>query len=262
MKHKIRFLFLIFLISIQCLGQNIYSALRHDSGLDLRDEPRVIKIVQKTIFINDESTTTKKDLILVNSKHKTLTEERYNENGKLKKKLTFEFDSTGLNSLWRKVERWHQIMGYSSETAYYFYDTNGFFIRIQDKNQNGIIFRETQITNNKNGDPIELIVKEGDGVQFGKEIAEYDYPNNTVITRVIDNDGNVISESSGTKDLSIKSETNKYNQYGDLVKSSNYEYEYKYDKYSNWVKRIIYKIEGDKKNNYQIITRKIKYLKE
>ena len=150
-------------------------------------------------------------------------------------------------------------MGYSVKTAHYNYDEYGYLIKIENKNQDDILYQETRITNNENGDPIELIVTTANSDQIGKEVATYDYPNNRALTRVLDNNGEVISESSITIDFSVQMNNNTYNEYGDLIKSNKYEYEYKYDKLNNWTKKTIFKIVDGKRTRYQSIARKIKY---
>lgn len=252
---------LFVIVSFECLTQNIYSALQHDKGLDLRTEPKVEELIVNTTFINKESTYTKKDVVLVNSKHKIISETRFDKNGELESRLTKTFDSTELRSLTRKLERWHPVMGHSFNTAHYNYDENGHLIKIQDKNQDDILYQETTITNNENGDPIELVVRTSNSDQYGKEIATYDYLNNKAVTKVLGNNGEIISESSITIDFSVQMNDNIYNEFGDLIKSSKYEYEYKYDKHNNWTKKNIFKKVDGKRTRYQSLTRKIKYLK-
>ncbi len=252
---------LLVIVSFEGLTQNIYSALQHDRGVDLRTEPKVEELIVKTTFINKESTYTKKDVILVNSKHKIISETRFDKNGELESRLTKTFDSSDLRSLTRKLERWHPVLGYSFKTAYYTYDENGHLTKVQDKDQDDILYQETTITNNENGDPIELVVRTSNSDQYGKEVAIYDYPNNRVITKVLGNNGAVISESSITIDFSVQMNDNTYNEFGDLIKSSKHEYEYKYDKHNNWTKKVIFKMVDGKRTRYQSITRKIKYLK-
>lgn len=248
-------------VSFECLSQSIYSALQHDRGVDLRAEPIVEKLIIKTTFINKETSYSKKDIIQVNSKHKIISESRFDRNGKLESRLTKTYDATQQQSLTREFERWHHIMGYQYEVAHYSYDDNGFLINVEDKNQNNITFRTTSITNNENGDPIELTVRNSNAGQFGKEIATYDYENNKALTHVLDYTGEVISESSMTIDFSVQTNGNIYNRFGDLIKSNNYEYEYKYDKRNNWTKKTIFKIVDGERTHYQSITRKVKYLK-
>ncbi len=187
---------------------------------------------------------------------------RFGEGDKLETRLTRSFDSTGTRSLQRKIEHWHPVIGYSSETATYEYDENGFMIKVTDRNKNNQIIRETFLKNNENGHPIELKLNTGNSNSYGTEIAEYDYPNNMVITKVLDDNGKIISKSKHKIDFSIKDLDNEeYDENGNLIKSDNYYYEYKYDKKLNWVKKTIYKTENGKLKKYQVLIRKIKYEK-
>ena len=253
---------LFILFCFETYSQSIFSALRHDNSIDLRTDSKVKEITKKTVFYNKSGTETKKDIITVNHLNKITSELRYDENGKLETRLTRIFDSTGIRSLKRKIERWHPVIGYSSETATYEYDENGHMIKITDRNQNNQIIRETFLKNNENGHPIELKLNTGNSKSYGTEIAEYDYPNNLAITKVLDDNGKIISESKHKIDFSIKDlDISEYDENGNLIKSKNYEYEYKYDKNLNWKKKTIYKIENGKRNKYQVLTRKIKYEK-
>jgi signal peptidase I len=77
-----------------------------------------------------------------------------------------------------------------------------------------------------------------------------------------DDNGKIISESKHKIDFSIKDlDGSEYDENGNLIKSKNYEYEYKYDKNLNWKKKVIYKVVNGKRKKYQVLTRKIKYEK-
>jgi len=262
MNIRTTIIILLTFVSLESFSQSIFSALRHDDAIDLRTDSKVKELTKTTTFFNKSGTETKKDIIVVNHKNKITSELRYGENGKLETRLSRSFDSTGTRSLQRKIERWHPVIGYSSEIATYEYDENGFMIKITDRNKNNQIIRETFLKNNENGHPIELKLNTGNSNSYGTEIAEYDYPNNQAITKVLDDNGKVISESKHKIDFSIKgSDNSEYDENGNLLKSGKYEYEYKYDKKLNWKKKIMYKTENGKKRKYQVLTRKIKYAK-
>ncbi len=255
-------LIILTFVCFESFSQSIFSALRHDDAIDLRTDSRVKEITKTTVFYNKSGTETKKDIIVVNHLNKITSELRYNKNGKLETRLSRTFDSSGIRSLQRKIERWHPVMGYSSETATYEYDENGFMIKITDRNQNNRVIRETYLKNNEKGHPTELKLSTGNSKSYGIEVAEYDYENNKVITKVLDDYGKVLSESKLKIDLTIKDlQNSEYNENGNLIKSKNYEYEYKYDNNRNWKKKTIYKIENGKRKKYQVLTRKIKYKK-
>ncbi|MGO4913828.1 hypothetical protein [Leeuwenhoekiella sp. W20_SRS_FM14] len=262
MNIRTTFIILLTLVCFESFSQSIFSALRHDDAIDLRTDSKVKELTKTTVFYNKSGTETKKDIIVVNKLNKITSELRYDKNGKLETRLSRTFDSTGIRSLQRKIERWHPVIGYSSETATYEYDENGFMIKITDRNQNNQIIRETFLKNNENGHPIELKLYAGNSNSYGTEITEYDYPNNLAITKVLDDNGKIISESKHKIDFSIKDlDNSEYDENGNLIKSKNYEYEYKYDKNLNWKKKVIYKVESGKRKKYQVLTRKIKYEK-
>ncbi|WP_143954030.1 hypothetical protein [Robertkochia solimangrovi] len=260
MKIRTAIIILLTFVSLESFSQSIFSALRHDDAIDLRSESKVKEITKTTTFFNKSGTEIKKDIIVVNHQNKITSELRYDESGKLETRLTRSFDSTGTRSLQRKIERWHPVIGYSSETATYEYDKNGFMIKVTDRNQNNQIIRETFLKNNENGHPIELKLNTGNSNSYGTEIAEYDYPNNMVITKVLDDNGKIISQSKHKIDFSIRDLDNaEYDENGNLIKSANYDYEYKYDNKLNWTKKTIYKTENGNRKKYQVLTRKIKY---
>jgi YD repeat-containing protein len=260
MNIRTTFIILLTLVYFESFSQSIFSALRHDDAIDLRTDSKVKEITKTTIFYNKSGTETKKDIIVVNQQNKITSELRYGENGKLETRLSRTFDSTGIRSLQRKIERWHPVIGYTSEIATYEYDENGFMIKITDRNQNNQIIRETFLKNNEKGHPIELKLNTGNSNSYGIEVAEYDYSNNMAFTKVLDDNGKTLSESKHKIDFSIKDlDNSEYDENGNLIKSKNYEYEYKYDKKLNWKKKTIYKIENGKRKKHQVLTRKIKY---
>ena len=262
MNIRTTFIILLTFVCFESFSQSIFSALRHDNAIDLRTDSKVKELTKTTIFYNKSGTETKKDIIVVNKLNKITSELRYGENGKLETRLSRTFDSTGIRSLQRKIERWHSVIGYSAKTATYEYDENGFMVKITDRNKNNQIIRETFLKNNENGHPIELKLNTGNSISYGTEVAEYDYPNNKAITKVLDDNGKIISESKHKIDFSIKDlDNSEYDENGNLLKSGKYEYEYKYDKKLNWKKKIMYKTENGKRRKYQVLTRKIKYEK-
>lgn len=52
---------------------------------------------------------------------------------------------------------------------------------------------------------------------------------------------------------------NKYNEFGDVMESSEYIFEYDYDKFGNWVKEYRFKKNGKKKVKNALFVRKITY---
>lgn len=262
MNIKIIITSIVAFICLESYSQNIYSALHHDRPIDLREDSNVSQIISTNTFYNPNGIEIHKEVSIINENRRLLSELRYDDTGKLEARLTFKYNSTKLKSLSRKFERWNTFSGYTSKITTYEYDDKGFLIKINDRNKNNVLFRQTFLKNNKNGHPIELKLEEINFDFSGKEIAEYDYFNNIVKTKVIDGSGKVIASNKSQIDFSFNKYPNsEYNEMGDLIKSTNYEYEYKYDKHSNWTKKTIYKIVNGKREKNRVFKRKIKYRK-
>ena len=259
MKFKITLL--LFFVFNSIYSQSIYSVLQIDSDLELRENIFVSEITTEIIFYNHDNIERRKKITSLNYKNKLISELRYDSEDKLKERLTILYDSTGEKSSLSKFERWHDIIGYSAETSFYEYDENGFLVKDIDKNQNNKVISETSIVNNERGHPIELKIKMDGNVDYGIEIAEYDYSNNSVIMKVIDANGNLIATTKSKIDFSIKDENEVVNEFGDIIKSKDFEFEYKYDKKRNWTTQIRYKIIGGKRIKNAEFRRKIKYRK-
>ena len=96
----------------------------------------------------------------------------------------------------------------------------------------------------------------------GVEIAQYDYDKNVAKICVLDHNGKTLSTSNMRFNFDERKFKDLiYNDRGDLVKSVGKEYEYKYDKFDNWIKKTWYEYKNGKKRKYQVSTRKIKYKK-
>lgn len=258
---KLNFLILFLLYFGNIHSQSIFSALRHDDKLELRENIGVEEIVTEIKFYNKNGVEQKKEITSVNWQNRLVTELRYNSESILTARLIFLYDSTQTKSVSRKFETWHPIIGYSSETASYEYDKSGFLIKKIDKNSNGKISREIVIKNDERGNPIELKSIESNGIDYGKEIATYDYNNNIAEISVLDKYGNVLSKNTMKIDYSIKEKNDIINEFGDIIKNDDYEFEFKYDRNKNWIKQIRYKIVDGAKIKNAVFTREIKYRK-
>jgi len=131
---------------------------------------------------------------------------------------------------------------------------------VTDKTDKGKTIQETVLTNNEKGNPTRLELYDGNGNTYGIEIATSDYPLNKVYTQVQDNIGDSISSDTLAIKFEIRQEGNsKYNDNGDVVESSKYFYEYKYDVFGNWTTMKIFKNVRGKKKNDRVFKRKFKY---
>lgn len=259
MIKTVNFLLLV-LIAFNCSAQSIASALSHDRNYDIREKPIVSKITSYTTYFRKNETEKKSTISVFNDQNKLSSELRYDEQGKLIARLTFKYDSILTRSISSKFETWNRVFGYSQEITDYIYDENNFLIKIINKNSNNQVFRTTTLENNERGNPEKLILKSKKSDFIGIETAIYDYKKNVVEISVLDNYGNPVS----TNEMRINFSERKfddliYNEYGDLIKSENKEYAYKYDKNNNWIKKTNYEYNNGKKQKYQSIIRKIKY---
>jgi len=253
---------LVLTSSFQVYSQSIFSILaRTRDRLELKKEYKVKEVTKKTTFFTGNGITIEKSIFTLNELHKPTLEVRYNQDGKLKTRLSTVFDSAGVRSLKRKIEHWHPVIGYRSEMAVYEYDQSGFLIKIIDYNGSGVLERETLIKNNDKGSPIELKLYTKNATFYGTELAKYNYENNSVKVKCLNSWGNLTSEKEHKIDFSVKDYSkNTYDENGNIVKSENYQYKYKYDKKLNWVKKWVYRVVDGKRKKYQVITREIEYI--
>ncbi|MBW1294068.1 hypothetical protein [Aquimarina litoralis] len=120
--------------------------------------------------------------------------------------------------------------------------------------------REVLIANNEKGHPISVSLQQPGAKPSGFiEVAEYDYPNNLVVTKLLDPKGNVLKRDDLIVDGNLVKLEKSYDQQGKLIKPDAYEYEYKYDEKQNWVEKRVYKIENGKRVKHQTFTRTIRY---
>jgi hypothetical protein len=246
------------LLTTRAYSQNIYSAIEHNRDEDVSEKVPT-EIIEENVFFNSYGREIEKQKKKLNPKKKVISEERFGQDGKLKARLTYTYDSSGLHSLTRKFESWTKL-GYSSETAFYEYDKDWHLIRITDKTSLGQTFQETVLINNEKGNPIQLKLFDGNGNIYGTETAIYDYTANKAYTQVQDSRGNVLSKDTLVIRHEIKSDsTNEYNDKGDLVRSSEYLYEYEYDNFGNWTTMKIFNIVNGRKEKDRFFKRKFKY---
>ena len=250
---KLTTLFLLTLFSGIANSQNIYSALHLNQDREYQTvKPK--KIVETNTFFNSSNKQVDKNIKIFDETGMLITEERFDENGSLKARLTYTNDTINRLKLTRTFERWTQF-GYSKETAIYSYDSNKFLTGTTDKDASGNIIRQTNLVCNHNGHPTELSLLDGNGNSFGKEIATYLYEKNQVVTSVISNDGRILSSDtikiSFNKASSFPNDKEIYNSNGDLITWTRrnldrtetiFEEEYTYDKFGNCTKNKIYKV--------------------
>jgi hypothetical protein len=259
-KNILSLLFILAFYSYS-FSQNIYSALEHDKGFEVRENSKIKEVITDITFFTKNSTQKQKNITTLNAKNKILTELRYDNEGILTDKLIFQYDSTNVKCIESKYERWHKVMGHTVEITVFNYDASGYLIKIITTDQYKKLLRETTLKNNEKGLPIELILKTDSGEDFGKEIAEYDYAKNIVYTKVLDKFGNELSKSEQKINSSIPYKGDVLNAFGDVLKSTIWEFEYTYDINSNWTKQVRYRLVDGKRVLNAEFKRKIKYMK-
>lgn len=234
-------------------SQNIYSALQLNENRDYKTA-RPKKIVETNTFYNLTGKQVDRNVKIFDEAGMLLTEEQFDESGKLKAKLIYTNDTANKLKLTRVFERWTNL-GYSKETAFYTYDSNHNLKVITDKDANGNIIRQTNLVVNEKGHPIELALFDGNGNSFGKENASYLYDKNKVITSVVANDGRILSADtikiSFLKASIFSADGETYNSSGGLTNwtrrnlngtVTEFEEEYSYDSFGNCTENRIYKV--------------------
>lgn len=217
--RKITIVFLLTLLSGLVQSQNIYSALQLNAEQEYKTK-RPKKIIETNTFFNSSGKQVDKNIKTFDEAGMLLTEERYDDNGTLKARLTYTNDTVHRIKLTRVFERWTQF-GYSKETAFYSYDTNFILTGTTDKDANGNVIRQTNLISNEKGHPIELSLFDGNGNSFGKETATYLYDKNKVVTSVVSNEGRILSSDtvkiSFTEASKFAGDNEVYNVSGDLT---------------------------------------------
>lgn len=251
--RKLTTLVLLILLSGLAKSQNIYSVLQLNAEREYKTK-RPKKIIETNTFFNSSGKQVDKNIKIFDDAGMLLSEERYDNDGTLKARLTYTNDTIHRVKLSRVFERWTQF-GYSKETAFYSYDTNFFLIGTTDKDANGNIIRQTDLVCNEKGHPIKLSLFDGNGNSFGQETATYLYEKNKVVTSVVSNDGRVLSTDtikiSFTQASKFPSENEVYNTSGDLTNWTRrnlngtetiFEEDYTYDSFGNCTENKIFKV--------------------
>jgi len=253
--RKLIFILILTLFSGYAISQSIYTALQLNQEREYKTK-KPKKIVETNTFYNANGTQIDKNVKTFDEAGMLLTEERYDESGERTARLIYTNDTVNRLILSRKFERW-RTFGCSKETAYYTYDTNNFLVSMTDKNANDQVTFVSKVLCNVKGDPIELLLFDGNGNPYGKEIATYFYDKNQVNTSVISNDGKTLSNSTNKinydKAHLFPNDSEVYNDSGDLiivkeidsngiVTGKISEEEYIYDVYGNCTENKIYKV--------------------
>lgn len=257
--RQLLILILIF-FNYNTYSQSIMTVLNFGKKNNFLSTKLVSETTTETTFYNSNSIEKQKDITIYNEHNNVTIENRYDENNNIKQRLTRLYDSTGVRSLGRKLENWHPLLGYTYETTYHQYDSNGFLNGFIEKDQNNNIIRETTIINNDKGYPILLQIFVRNELQ-GKETAEYNYEKNEVSIKYFNKNQELVNSVNSKIEFTKSMPGDILNEYGDIVKSAKYEMKIKYDKFGNWLKKVYFVIENNKLVKKSETTRIIKYRK-
>lgn len=237
-------------------AQNIYSAIHLNDKYKINVEKPIEKIESSTTFYNAINIEKRKEIIILNNNFRILKELRYNSDGEeiFKMENEYKFDSLKISN---KTTRKIPLLGNEIITSSFEYDSKNFLTKIVKRNNKNQIIETVQFENDEKGNPILLKINNG---EYGYEKATYDYENNTYSTFVYNANNELISSDKTIRfDFDVPSEDHKFNEYGDLIESKKFKFEYKYDKFGNWTKETRYKIVGKNKIKDAEFTRKITY---
>ena len=255
------FFTIIILSTINFYSQSTLTSLNFGKNNDFHSSKLVSETITNTTFYNSNNTIEQtKEITSYNVQNNVLAELRYDGENNLKQRLIRMYDSTGIHCTMRKFENWHPYLGHTIEIASYNYDSKDYLINSTDKDQNGKIFRTTDFINNEKGDPIQIINFIGKEI-IGKEKNEYNYDKNEVVIKYYNKNDELVSSQTSNIDSSKINPDDIVNEYGDIIKSTNYEKEIKYDKFGNWIKKKYSTVKNGKLTKQSETTRTIKYLK-
>lgn len=239
------FLFAAFFVNCS-KAQNIYTALRLNRSKEYETKkPTVIE--EENIFYDKSGKKVKKSIKEFDSSGMLLVEQRFDEENNLTEKLTYLNDTINKIKLSRTIGRWDRF-GSSIKTAYYSYNATKQLIETVDKDEKGNVIWISKLTVNNEGYPTELSLFDGRGNSYGKEVAEYLYSDNKVVTTVLNNNGRVITTDTLKYNFNQAPEAKKTidrqtsrSKTGEITV---YEYERDFDEYGNCLEERIYKIDN------------------
>lgn len=253
---KFLFYLLLVLLSNICFAQNIYSALHLNDSYEVHYQKPIKKIILKSIFYNSYSTEKQTEIIYLNNGYRVLSSERYNADEELIFKYENEFkdDSLTVKSITtRKIP----LLGYEYTTSKFEYDLKKSLTKeIKMNNQNEVIQTVTY-ENDDRGNPTLLRLSNGG---YGYEKVVYDYANNSYSSFIYNSDNELISTDENIwLNYNKRFKNQKNNEFGDTIEDNYFLFEYKYDKFGNWIKQIRYKKVGKNKVLNAEFSRKITY---
>lgn len=248
--------FTLFFFNINVFSQGILTSLHKDNNkVEIKENAIVEEIESEIIFYGKFDESFKKNISKYNSENRLISEVGYDKNGKLINRYFIQYDSTNTKSVTIKIERRNNISYKNFE-----YDNYGFLVKISEKNANNDIIVTTEFKNNNEGYPMESVTNNYNSNSNFIETADYDLENNIVIITTVNTNGGVRKFADKINKLK-KYPEDEINKYGDIIKTEDSEFEYKYDKFNNWIEKIEFRVTNGIRQKYSSIKRKIKYRK-
>ncbi|WP_332736211.1 hypothetical protein [Flavihumibacter sp.] len=255
--RKLICIFIITVICGQVQSQNlsIIDALHLNEELDYKTRKPTRIIERNTSFDLNDKESNDKTIKHFDGAGLLLSYEFYGNNDSLFARVTYVNDTVNRTKLSRVLEVWARN-GLHRETSIYTYSASNILEGTTDLDDKGNIIRRTKIICNDKGHPTQLSLLDGNGKLFNKERATYFYNTNKVLKTAETSDGIVLSSEDSSK-ISLKYQSNFPNKYevfnrnGDLVrwkgknfidKDIDYEREYVYDEYGNWIESKIFQL--------------------
>jgi len=250
--------FVIILYTNVICAQNIFTAVRTNQRYEVKYHKQIDKIEVNTTFYNANNTEKKKDIVYLNQEYRVIRQEGFNVEGKMIYNSLIEYKNDTLKT--RTISnRKIPLFGNETQITLYNYDANNHLINVSKQNHKNELIEVINFENDEKGNPILLIINDG---EYGYEKAKYDYVNNTYSTVVYNAKHELVSSSEGILlNRNNLNPNNRYNEFGDIIESKEYFYEYDYDKFGNWIKVYRFKKNGNKKVKMALVVRKITYQK-
>ena len=248
--------FLLILLPEIIFAQNIYSALHLNDKYEINNKKPIENIILKSTFYNSNNTEKQSEKIYLNENFKVISSERYNEDGELIFKYENEFKNDSL-IIKTKTTRKIPLLGYEYTISKFEYDSLNFLIKKIKMNSQNKVLETVSYQNDDKGNPVLLKINDG---EFGYEKAVYDYTNNSYSSYIYNSNNELVSNNQNLwLNYNQKYQDSRTNEFGDRTEDNYFLFEYKYDKFGNWIKEIRYKKLGKKKILNAEFSRKITY---
>lgn len=241
--------------------QNIHSLVNF-VGDDLIINNNQVSEITINKDLNGKGSVKTKITVLFDEQNRPFKFSNYNQENKLIRRITQKYNSNYRKPNYKKIENWSKNQSYYFEEEYYEYDLDENLIKITIQDSKGKLISDSSIINDSIGNPISLKMKGSNSYDLGIETAVYDYSNNEMVIKSFNKDGKELSTSKRLIGLSyFSSDKLELDDFGNILKSPDYQFEYKYDKLGNWTKKTTFILKDGKRFKISEVSRKIKYKK-